>query len=779
MTKAATVTPGAGPEESWAGALAHEWALALHGTGCLTIDLAEVERMLRVLAVELAPAADLATEADLVAIADLVAEADPATTAAAGVATPAGVATGPANGDGMANGAGPASGDGLANGDCLAPARRVGAALVEAHMTDPAILEATLTVLHSWLPPGSNSVRVQAAIAAGYAKALRSITLAEQERLARSIARTNASSVLAAKQSEARFRAIFAGAAVGFSIADRNGQVVEVNPAMADMFGYTADEMRQLSIADFAHPTDPPDLWDRYDRLGRGEDDHLRMEKAYYRKDGSVLWTELSISVIRDEHGRPDFFVGIMDDVTERHNLQARLRHQALHDPLTGLANRTLFAQHLADLVATAGDARVAGQSAGPSQGSTPTGDEQIGICYIDIDGVTRINDRLGHDVGDQLLIAVADRVRRCAAQRGHLAARMGGDEFVILVDRAPSEQDLVELAEAVLAALAAPVSVGPNRLRVTASVGLVRTTASDARLPEILKAADVTVYRAKAQGRGRWARYDPSAVAAEVARYELAAALPDALERGEFSLVYQPIVDLPGGVLCGAEALVRWHHPQLGVLNPDRFIRLAEETGLIVPLGRLVLRQACQEAAGWRDRFPERDLFISVNVAASQTHEPSLVGDVQEILAATGLKPSRLQLELTESAVMETSGEPLRALRALSDMGVRVAIDDFGTGYSNLAYLPSLPVDALKLPQPLIEGLRNPTQPAGIDERIVDALVRLAHAIDLTVTAEGVETPTQLDRLTALGCDSAQGWYIAQPCPAEKLSEVLGALPR
>jgi len=237
--------------------------------------------------------------------------------------------------------------------------------------------------------------------------------------------------------------------------------------------------------------------------------------------------------------------------------------------------------------------------------------------------------------------------------------------------------------------------------------------------------------------------------------------------------------VRLPDLVPIGVEALVRWNHPRLGALTPDRFIALAEETGQIVPLGRYVLRQACREAAVWAADLRGNDLFVSVNVAVAQTHEPSLINGVREILAETGLKTAQLQLELTESALMATSGAPIRALRAIADAGVRIAIDDFGTGYSNLAYLRSLPVHAIKLPQPLIEGLRDANQQPDVDERIVDALIRLAHAIDLTVTAEGVETPIQAARLTALDCDSAQGWHIAPPRDAGELIAVLRRLLR
>jgi diguanylate cyclase (GGDEF)-like protein/PAS domain S-box-containing protein len=636
------------------------------------------------------------------------------------------------------------------------PAWEAGAALVHAHLTDPAVLRATLTVLATHLPPGPPSTMAQAALAAGYAAALREVTLVQQERLTRAIIGTQARIERAARQSEARFRALFAGAAVGIGISDEHGRIIQVNQALADMLGYRPEEMQGLTVPEMAHPTDPPEMWELYARMGRGEVDKVRMEKAYYRKDGGVVWTDLTVSLIRDEAGAPQFNVAMMEDITDRHNLQARLRHQALHDPLTGLPNRTLFAERLAETV----------RAADPS--------DRVGVCYLDLDGFKRINDTLGHDVGDQLLVAIAERLGECAAARGHLAARMGGDEFVILVERSAGAEQLAALADAALAAVTTPVRVGPHRLRVSASIGVVERPAYGAEFADILKAADVTLYHAKAQGRGRWALYDPYAVAQEVARYELSAALPDALDRGEFSLVYQPIVDLPGRTLRGLEALVRWHHPRLGTLTPDRFITLAEETGLIVPLGRQVLREACEQAAAWRVRYPQRDLFVSVNIAAAQTQEPTLVADVHEVLAQTGLAAARLQLELTESALMADSGAPLQALRSLAEAGVRVAIDDFGTGYSNLAYLRSLPVHTLKLPQPLIDGLREPTTTPDVDERIVDALVRLAHAIELTVTAEGVETAAQAQRLTQLGCDTAQGWYIGPPRTAPELIDVL-----
>src|SRR5690606_28667956 len=420
-----------------------------------------------------------------------------------------------------------------------------------------------------------------------------------------------------------------------------------------------------------------------------------------------------------------------------------------MHDPLTGLPNRSVCTDRLAAIAARPGASR-------------------IGVCYLDLDGFKELNDRLGHDIGDQVLVEVAGRLASCANDLGHLAFRMGGDEFLVLVLRSTGLPQVTELAERLLATVAEPVQVAGHRLRVTASIGVVERSTVGAEPSEILKAADVALYRAKAKGRGRWASHDPVRLAEQIARYALAADLPDAVERGEFSVVYQPIVALPDLTLRGVEALVRWHHPHLGELAPSRFIDLAEESGDIVAIGRYVLREACRQAAVWRERYPAIDLLMSVNVAAAQTQEPNFVDEVEAVLAETGLKPSGLQLELTESTLMTTSGAPIEGLRSLVDIGVRVAIDDFGTGYSSLAYLRNLPVHSLKLAGQFVSGLTD-TLP-GTDEQIVDALIRLAHALGVTVTAEGVESQAHVDRLRAIGCDYLQGYFTGRPSSPAQL---------
>ncbi|MFE9690510.1 putative bifunctional diguanylate cyclase/phosphodiesterase [Micromonospora sp. NPDC005806] len=646
-------------------------------------------------------------------------------------------------------------------------AEDVGQALVAAHLTEPGMLDWSVEALGDRFLAGVLPVcaelpevreriaAMRGALAAGFARALRDRTFSQQERIARSAWQARDAVEQALRDSEARFRAVFTGAAIGIGIAGVDGRIIDVNQSFADMLGYRIEELRETNVSALFHADDAPGIWEIYQELVKGKHDSARVEKRYHRKDGSVVWTDLAVSLIRYDDGRPRFTVAMIEDITQRYELQQRLRCQALHDPLTGLPNRTLFFETLGEVFGTAGP------------------EQRIGLCFIDLDGFKAINDSLGHDLGDRLLKVIGRRLADCVAGRGHLVARMGGDEFVILVDTDGGLDDAVEVAELALAAVSAPVHVGGQQLAVSASIGIVECPAAETSASELMKAADTTLYWAKAEGRGRWAVYDPERSAADIARSALAAGLPAALDRGEFVLHYQPIVSLLDRSLVAVEALVRWQHPELGLIGPDRFIGLAEETGLIVRLGAWVLRQACRDAEGWRRAYPGMRLIVSVNLAARQADDPAIVETVAEALQHTGLPAELLQLELTESALMGTAGEPLRSLRRLADLGVRLAIDDFGTGYSNLAYLRRLPIHCLKLAGPFVEGIRADGADVAADhrdERIVDALVRLAHALELWVTAEAVETEAQAERLRALRCDTGQGRWFGAPMPAEQI---------
>ncbi|MFD9791179.1 putative bifunctional diguanylate cyclase/phosphodiesterase [Streptomyces sp. NPDC059070] len=648
-----------------------------------------------------------------------------------------------------------------------APAYEIGAALVRAHCTDPDALSRTLGVVDSYLvlycgtggelrpeEARARCARLQHALAAGFAQALRERTLTEQEAIARSALSARSAAEEALHTTEARFRAVFEGAAVGIGIADLEGRVLEVNETLTRMFGGVEGQIRSRNVSEWVHPEDAPQVWKLYEELVRGDRDHYRVEKPYYRGDGTVLWTNLTVSLLRDAEGRPQYQLALLEDTTERRLLNLRLRYEATHDALTGLPNRTLFFERLDKALAAGGDRRFA-------------------LCYLDLDGFKAVNDSLGHSAGDRLLVEVADRLQSCATGPGEMVARLGGDEFVALTTGSETVREVDELASRILNVLSAPIRLEGRELTVRGSIGVVEGPAGERNAAEVLRSADITMYRAKAAGGNRFERADPEADARAITRHGLTNALPAALERGEFFIEYQPLVHLNDGSVHGAEALVRWSHPQHGVLGPDRFIPLAEHTGLIVPLGRWVMEESVRQARFWQERHPGAraggPLRVNVNLSPTQLHHPGLVADTVEVLERSGLEPGALCLEVTESALIGADDDLLKPLRQLAEMGVDIALDDFGTGYSNLANLRRLPVSVLKLDRSFTQSMQqHPADP--VDIKIVEGIVSLAHSLELAVTVEGVETGAQAEQLRELGCDTAQGWYYARPGAPDRI---------
>ncbi|MER8220464.1 EAL domain-containing protein [Streptomyces sp. NPDC094143] len=645
--------------------------------------------------------------------------------------------------------------------------KAVGAALVDAHCTDPEALSRTLDCVDAYLvlycggdgdPEDlrARCARLQHAMAAGFARALRERTLAEQEAIAQAALQAQGVVAQALHASEARFRAVFEGAAIGIGMADLEGNILQVNGALLRMFGLSEQTLRSRNVREWTHPDDAPQTWRLYDELVRGEREHYHLEKAFHRPDGTVLWTNLTVSLLRDADGNPQYQLALMEDTTERRLLNLRLRYEATHDALTGLPNRTFFFERLEKAL-----------SAGEGQ--------RFGLCYLDLDGFKTVNDSLGHAAGDRLLVEVADRLQSCATAPGEMVARLGGDEFVALTTGPDTQHEVDELAARIMNALLAPISVDGRELTVRGSIGIVEGPAGERSPAEVLRSADITMYRAKSAGGNRFELADPEADARAITRHGLTTALPTALERGEFFIEYQPLVHLGDGSVRGAEALVRWLHPQHGVLGPDRFIPLAEHTGLIVPLGRWVLEQSVRQAREWRalrGGVEAGPLRINVNLSPCQLTHPGLVQDTVDILERTGVAPDALCLEVTESALIGADDDLLKPLRRLAEMGVDIALDDFGTGYSNLANLRRLPVSILKLDRSFTQSMQQfPADP--VDLKIVEGIVSLAHSLDLAVTVEGVETGAQAEQLRILGCDTAQGWYYARPGPPERLHEL------
>ncbi|MFF0536855.1 putative bifunctional diguanylate cyclase/phosphodiesterase [Streptomyces coelicoflavus] len=609
------------------------------------------------------------------------------------------------------------------------------------------------------------------------------------------------------------YRSVFTTAPLAMAVVDAEGLVVSANDSLGTLLGTDPAALAGGVAADLVDLASDAGTWHAYREVLRGHRPRLRCTRRLKRADGHSLWAQVTVEPLAGS-GEPgdgdcEGLLLSVADVSARRELQARLRHLQMHDPVTRLPNRALFFERL-----------TAALEAEPHEHG---GTGRIGVCYLDLDGFKAVNDTHGHRVGDRLLAAVAERLTRCAEEAAHarsgapLVARLGGDEFALLVEDSTGTDQLADLAGAVLAALQPPFELSDRRLSVTASVGVVERHTAGTTPTALMQAADTTLYWAKADGRARWTLFDPERNASRMTRQALAATLRPAIERGEFALEYQPLVGMEDGRVRGVEALIRWNHPQFGVLAPNRFIALAEEDGSIVPLGRWILRTACHQARRWQLAHPdEPPIFVSVNVAVRQVWDSDLVADVAHTLEETGLEPRLLQLELTESAVMGSAGRPLQVLQALSDMGVRIAIDDFGTGYSNLAYLSRLPVSVLKLDGAFVRGFQYEAVPeavpgavseavsdaavpgagasqaagAGVaragaagtgvanpaDEVIVEAMVQLAHRLGLTVTAECVETSDQATRLRRIGCDTGQGWLYSRPVAPDRISALLGS---
>ncbi|MET7682865.1 EAL domain-containing protein [Streptomyces sp. NPDC005423] len=568
---------------------------------------------------------------------------------------------------------------------------------------------------------------------------------------------------------DGRLGSAFRAAPLAMAVLDREGLIVSANDTFAALLGLGARPAAGRAAADLVDLRSDPRTWHAYQEVLGGRPEELRCTRRVRHPDGRSLWAQITVAPLPTaEHG----VLLSLNDISAGHELQERLRHLEMHDPVTRLPNRTLFFERLSAALET--------------ETYELGGTGRIGLCYLDLDGFKAVNDTLGHRVGDGLLAGVAERLTRCADEAGRtrasapLVARLGGDEFALLVEDSTGTEQLADLAESVLKAVQAPFDLSGRRVSVSASIGVVERHASGTTATGLMQAADTTLYWAKADGKSRWTLFDPERNAHRMTRQALASTLRPAIERGEFILEYQPLVAMEeGGRLRGVEALVRWDHPQFGLLTPNRFIGLAEEDGSIVPLGRWVLATACRQARRWQLDHPgEPPIFVSVNVAVRQVWDSDLVADVAEILAETQLAPELLQLELTESAVMGSAGRPLQTLQALSEMGVLIAIDDFGTGYSNLAYLSRLPVSVLKLDGSFVRGFQYEGEgvaPNPADEVIVEAMIQLAHRLGLSVTAECVETSAQATRLRRIGCDTGQGWLYSRPVTPERIDELLG----
>jgi len=548
------------------------------------------------------------------------------------------------------------------------------------------------------------------------------------------------------RAAETRFEIGFEQAAIGAIISNLEGIPLRVNPAACVLLGQREGELIGRPWTG-SHPDEVPLGRAVMARVTAGHDTYAD-ERRYPRPDGTMVWAQTDVTLVRDEAGAPQYFFAQLQDITERKRMERELAHQALHDSLTGLPNRVLLTDRL-----------VHGLAGSRRRGS------RLGVMFVDIDHFKAVNDSLGHTIGDDLLARAAERIS-AAIRPGDTVARFGGDEFVVVCDDV-SVLKTEQIAGRVLASLSRPYLIGSHEVNASASLGLA-VADEDATPESLLRDADAAMYRAKERGRGRIESFDHALRSKAQRRLALTSALRHALERDEFAVDYQPIVNLSSGIMEGAEALVRWHHPALGLVAPDEFIPLAEESGVIVPLGAWVLEQACRELAGWQAGAPA--LTVAVNLSVRQVLTPDLAGVIASVLRRTGVRPADLCLELTESMFIDDADYAGRMLAGLKSLGVRLAIDDFGTGYSSLSYLKRYPVDAVKVDRAFVDGLG--TDPH--DSALVAAIVAMADALGLEVTAEGVETGDQLANLRRLQCRRAQGFYLAPPMPAAELTKLV-----
>jgi diguanylate cyclase (GGDEF)-like protein/PAS domain S-box-containing protein len=549
----------------------------------------------------------------------------------------------------------------------------------------------------------------------------------------------------ALRESERWFRSLVQETTELIVVVDPDSTVRYLTDAVLPALGHTPESLLGRRLVELAHPDDAAHL----EHVIASEPTGNAFECRFWSRAGAWVFLEWA-------HGlRPDAPGAILTgrDVTERKKLEQELRHQAFHDSLTGLANRALFENRLAHALE------------GLRRSSNG-----LAVVFVDLDDFKTVNDSLGHSVGDELLRAVGERLRY-NLRGSDTAARLGGDEFGLLLDGALSLEAATDASRRLLASLEPPFAVGGRELTVSASLGIAFATNGRETMEELMRNADLAMYEAKRRGGAQLSVFEQSMHEVALGRLELSAELQRAVDEEQFELHFQPIVRLASAEVIGAEALVRWRHPERGLLAPAHFLPLAEQTGLIVPIGQRVLAEACRSVAAWQDAYRAREpLTLSVNVSMRQLHDGQVVDDVREALDETGIEPQQLVLEITESFLADETEAALACLQRLRALGVRLAVDDFGTGYSALSYLQRFPIDMLKIDRSFVEHARR-TSPS---LNLVRSIVQLGRSLHLDMVAEGIEEAEQAEELLAMGVTSGQGFYYARPLEPENFAALL-----
>ena len=571
---------------------------------------------------------------------------------------------------------------------------------------------------------------------------------------------------------EELFRLISENAADMIALVHVDGRRLYNSPAYEKVLGYSSKELRATSSFQQIHPDDLPKVKaaaEQARRTGVGQ----RLEYRIRHKDGHWLVLESTASAIRNEKGEVEKLVIVNRDITERKLAEEKLHHTALHDALTDLPNRRLFLERL--------------QRAFERARSNPA--YKFAVLFVDIDGFKVFNDTMGHDVGDELIVEIGRRLANCLRfedtlsrptgksgsgfhQGDEVLARLGGDEFTILVGSIQDPSDAMRVANRIQDALG-DFAVEAREVFISASIGIAVSTTPRATAEELLRDADIAMYRAKTLGKSRCEFFDPEMHTKAVTRLDLETDLRRAIEEHEFCLHYQPIVQLETRRVLGFEALVRWQRSPQCLVFPDSFIGIAEATGLIVPLGKWILLEACRKAQLWQSRPPgNTSLGVTVNVSPKQFAHPKLLTDIKEALAETALDPSRLHLELTESAAMADPARTKQILSSLKDLGVGICLDDFGTGHSSLGRLSRFPVDIVKIDRSFVSHIEADAEA----RQIARLIIEFAHTVNMQVIAEGIETQGQLEHLKGLGCEFGQGHFFSKPVDQDGVKLLLGA---
>ncbi len=559
----------------------------------------------------------------------------------------------------------------------------------------------------------------------------------------------------ALRESEERYALASSGANDGIWDWDLRSGAAYFSPRWKGVLGYGEDEIGRVpdEWLKRIHPDDVARVKVELATHLEARTPHFESEHRLLHKDGSYVWVLVRGLAVRDHRGEAYRMAGSLTDIGDRKKAEEQLIHDALHDPLSNLPNRAFFMTLLDRAI----------------KRTRRRGDYLFAVLFVDLDRFKLVNDSLGHGVGDQLLVTISQRLKACV-RPGDVVARLGGDEFTILLDDIRGVNDATRVAERIQTELKEPFNFDGHEVFTSASIGIALSTAGHERPEYFLRDADTAMYRAKVRGKARYEMFDEAMHARAVAQLQLETDLRRALERGEFRVRYQPIVVLSSGQITGFEALVRWQHTERGLIAPAEFIPMAEETGLILPIGRWVMEMACTQTRAWIDQFPEwPDLSISVNLSAKHFQQPDLVPQVLEVLKQSGLPARNLKLEITESVLMGEPESHVVVIRELRKAGIQVLIDDFGTGYSSLSYLQRFSVDTLKIDRSFLgEG----SEGDGWD--IVETIIALAEDLGVNVIAEGVETEEQTARLKALRCEHAQGFLFREPVDADAATAIL-----